>query len=140
MSKGIVLIATGHANYGMLAHNLAMSLSCNTDLPITLACDASGGSHLHAVHRLLFDKIIDVPQKMTHTNGMFNGVKAKLYLNELTPYKETLFIDADTIWCPKKRVEELFKEVTGDLAIQNMGFADMKKKELPKNHNQWVEL
>lgn len=138
--KGILLIATGHAYYGMLAHNLAMSLSVKSSLPITLACDQVGGQHLHAQHKLVFDEVVDIPHHMTHTNGMFSGTKPKLYINELTPYDETLYLDVDTLWLPKKSVEELFDSVSGDLAIQNAGYADMRAKDLPANQNQWVEL
>jgi hypothetical protein len=140
-TRGILLIAVGHPYYGMLAHNLAMALTVKSSLPITVAVDEAGGRHLTPQHKLLFD-VVEVPHHMTHTNGLFSGVKAKLYLNELSPYDETLFLDADTMWLPKKNVEELMDSVDGDLAIQNRGYADMKNKaaDLPPNHNQWVEL
>ena len=66
----------------------------------------------------LFDEAIQIPTPFVHRKGFIAPVKAKTHLFELSPYDETILIDADVIWFPYKPVSELFKLVENeDFAI-----------------------
>lgn len=112
MSKGVVLIAVGHAYYGNYAQQLAVSIKCtDPSVPISIITDQVGIAHLNTEKRSIFDKIIDIPEQYLSTNRMPDFLKSKFSLYELSPYSETIFIDADVIWCPKKTISELFDQM-----------------------------
>lgn len=120
--RGILIIALGHAYYGQMALNLAMSLRYTSKLPIALACNASAITHIQK-NLNFFDEIIDIPEKLYTRKGVYKEfIKAKTQIYKLSPYTETLYLDADTIWLPKKPVDNIFEELKEvDLAIQCRG-------------------
>lgn len=135
MSKGVVLIAVSHPYYGNYAHQLAVSIRCNdADIPISIITDGSGISHLGTDKRKLFDKIIDINHEHIQSNRMPDALKAKFALYDLTPYKQTIFIDADVIWCPKRKITEMFDQMgTALFSMANRG-----KIELRKAHEKFI--
>jgi hypothetical protein len=61
IKKGILLIATGHANYGKLAYNLACSIKSVEDINIAVIYDGVGLSHLTDKQKFIFSELIPVP-------------------------------------------------------------------------------
>lgn len=106
MLRGIILIATGHGNYGKLAYNLALTIKAVDYIPIAVVTDSVGLSHLRENERNIFDHIIDIPEEYK------DGFGAKLFLDKLTPFKKTLFLDADMLWL-SKNPNELFEILEG---------------------------
>lgn len=114
--KGIVLIAGGNVYYGKCAYNLALSIKALSDLPITLYYHAEAINHLTGEHREVFDNIIRLEDKYCESGA--NYCLSKLWLDKLSPYKETLYLDVDTILTPYADVYSLFK----DFDISNRGY------------------
>lgn len=121
-SEGVVMTAIGHPYYSHLAYTLAVSLRFhNPDINLTILHDGSSLNQLHE-HVNIFDKQIQLTDEQFNTNGQRDYFKFKLYLDELTPYDRTLFLDADTIWNPTKTPADLFKELKGTkFTISNRG-------------------
>lgn len=126
MKRGIVLISGGSPYYGSWAYNLAMGIrhSCR-DLPITLLW--KGGSKAFIEHYLsIFDKIIEIPDEYVNNNGFKSYLKAKTHLYELSPYDETIYIDADVMAHPYRCISNLFDELSEcDITIGNRGMCDL---------------
>ncbi len=127
MSRGILTIAGGHPNWGKYAYNLAMSLrATEPGIKVSVAHSGSGLSHLAPHMRMAFDKIIEIPEAYTHKHGHQEFIKAKTYMYHLSPYTETIFLDADTIWLPKKTPSSVFESMTDDLLFQCRGRVNLK--------------
>lgn len=111
--KGVVLIAAGSHYYGQMAFNLAMGLKyTDPSTSITLLWSGNGKNHLHEKHLSLFENIIEIPDEaLKNAHGMPVLVKPKTYLYDLSPYQETIFIDADVMWFPHKPISMLFDEL-----------------------------
>jgi len=102
--RGILLIAVGSDFYGELAYSLANSIKkFTTNIPIALICDQSSIGSLP--NNKVFDQIIPVNLGLCLENGIMNPFKLKTYLYDLTPFEETLYLDADAL-CLKK-IEDL---------------------------------
>lgn len=124
MDKGILLLAINHPYYGRMAENLAISiLATGTKIPIAIAGDQKGLSHIQ--HHHIFKKVINVPVDYYYENGMNQPIKAKTHLYDLTPFKNTLFLDADMVWLRKDPLE-IFNELSDvDFTIKNTGNVDL---------------
>lgn len=119
--KGILILALGHANYGKLALNLALSLKFTSKLPVALAYSSSAITHISG-HLDKFDKLIEVPEKYYTKKGNTEFIKAKTHIYSLSPFEETLYLDADMIWLPKKPVDNIFTDLENEsLVIQSRG-------------------
>jgi hypothetical protein len=91
--RGILIIATNHGYYGRLAYNLAVTIkAAEKDVPVALVYDEEGLSHLSEYQSNIFDILIPLPP------GKRDGFSAKVHLYELSPFEETLFVDADMLW------------------------------------------
>ena len=96
MDKGILIIAVGHANYGKLAANLAMSIKgSNCTLPIHLVYTESTLKGVGEDYERFFDTKAECPAKYLKNKGEDCFIKVKAHANDLSPFKETLFLDAD---------------------------------------------
>lgn len=104
-AKGIVIVATGHPYYGRQAFNLALSIKAVEDWPVSVLFSGRALNHLSDQQLSYFDKIIELQGDVPENSG------AKLWVNEYTPYKETLLLDADMLWLPKKVPSQLFDEL-----------------------------
>jgi hypothetical protein len=104
-AKGIIIVATGHPYYGRQAYNLAVSIKAVEDIPVSVLFSGRALNHLSEQQLSYFDKIIEMEDTVPQSSG------AKLWSYEYTPYKETLLLDADMLWLPKKKPSELFEEV-----------------------------
>lgn len=108
MTQGIILIATGHANYGKMAYNLALSIRSTGPANITLVYDEEGIKSLAAHQRGVFDNLLSAPDEAT------DGFKVKLHLDKLSPYDETLYFDVDMLWISQDPVSSLFEKFKND--------------------------
>lgn len=105
--NGIIIIATSHANYGNMAYNLALSIKCiEPTMPIALVWSERSLSHLTATQVAVFDHLVELPLQYR------TGFGVKLHLDQLTPFDNTLYLDADMLWLGKKP-SELFAELAG---------------------------
>lgn len=113
MSKGVCIIATHHTVYGQWALNLCMSIKCKEPkMKVALLHAKSGANHILA-YQYLFDDFIQIPDECFDRNGFESTVRSKVCLYDLSPYDETIFIDADVIMFPTKGVSELFAMMEG---------------------------
>jgi hypothetical protein len=106
INKGILLIATGHANYGNMAYNLALTIKSIEDIPVAVVWSDNSLSHLSADQVQIFDHKIELP------NDYRTGFGVKLHLDQLTPFNQTLCLDVDMLWLGKKP-SELFEVLSG---------------------------
>lgn len=82
----MILIAAYKSNaYGRFAYNLALSIKDKANLPICLVTDGKTD-----IDKSIFDQVIliEIP---------VDPCFFKINLNKLTPYKKTLYIDADMV-------------------------------------------
>lgn len=110
MAKGVLIIACGHPIYGNMAFNLALTIKYNAPCHITVAYSEQSLSELSDEQIKYFDKTIEVPEKYYLNNGKKAYQRIKVYANEITPYEETILIDADTIWNLGKDIKLLFNQ------------------------------
>lgn len=104
MLKGIVIVATGAPFYGRMAYNLAVTIKAVEDIPIAVLVNGGALNHLSVKQTGIFDQVIEID---TASFG------AKLCLYDYTPFENTLYLDADTVWLPKKTPSTLFNELAG---------------------------
>lgn len=118
LKKGIILISTGHANYGKMAYNLAITIKGVESIPIAVVHDHTSLAHLNDKQKEVFDFMIEMP-------GAFaKGFGAKLHLDQVTPFDKTLYLDVDMLWLGLKP-SDLFKELDGvDFSIITEGTSD----------------
>jgi len=118
IKKGILIVATGHPNYGNLAYNLALTIKAAGDIDISVVWSERSLSHLNDEQKKVFDKLIELPENYR------TGFGVKLHLDQLTPYNNTLYLDADMLWLGKNP-NELFESLQGnDFAIITEGSSD----------------
>jgi hypothetical protein len=118
--KGILIIAAGHHYYGKMAATLAATIKATgTAIPIHLAYSTSALTHLTDGELALFDSRAEIPAKYLEPAI----IRVKLFINKLSPFEETLFLDADMVWLQRKPEEifETLKEV--DITFSNHGVA-----------------
>lgn len=103
--RGIVIIATGHAFYGRMAYNLSVTVKASEpETEVAVLVNGAALSHLSERQRKLFDYIIPVESAMFST---------KLELYKLSPFRKTIYLDADMVWLPAKKPSQLFDELDG---------------------------
>ncbi|MDD7986899.1 hypothetical protein PQO01_18275 [Lentisphaera marina] len=97
---GIITIACGKEKYYKQALNLAISIKVNMpSLPISLITDREE----------IDDKYFDNKIAINSSYGI--GVVQKIFIDEYTPYEETLFLDSDCIVC--KDFSEQLENIRG---------------------------
>jgi hypothetical protein len=116
LDKGILLVAYGHPFYARLAHNLLASLKYhNKDLDVAICVAKEGFGLLLDSEKDRFDIIIDIPEEYyTDETGSIDPYKIKLHLDQLTPFKKTLFLDVDMIWNNFKKPLDLIDSLNGN--------------------------
>jgi hypothetical protein len=120
--KGVLLIALGHPAYMHMAEALAASIRVND--PGLLICVATDGSP--SIDITLFDRSVIVPEKYYTEKGRTEYIKAKLFMYNLSPFTETIFLDVDQIVLEGRRITDLFQELQGvDVTFSNTGPAGM---------------
>ena len=103
MLRGIVIMATRHPYYGRMAYNLACTIKASEqDFKVAVVHDAIGLKHLGPHQSDVFDYRILLPEHYP------TGFATKLYADLLTPFDQTLVLDADMLWLFKRTPSELF--------------------------------
>lgn len=112
--RGVLILALGSTTYVKYALNLAVSIR-KTSPDVAVCLVHSDNLHiLEPSQRFYFNRLIKCPAEYYTSNGKINYVKAKLFLDKLTPYDQTLFMDADTIVSPYKSVKSIFEKCEGN--------------------------
>ncbi len=106
MRIGIIIIATGHSNYGNMAYNLACSIKSVEAVQVAVVWSERSLAHLTPTQLKIFDHKIELP---VHYR---TGFGVKLHLDQLTPFDKTMYLDADMLWLGRKP-SELFAQLTG---------------------------
>ena len=121
LKNGILIIATGSPYYGRMAYNLAVTIRRVSSMPIAVVHSGAALNHLSEKQRSMFTELIEAKEE---------AFKAKLDIFELTPFTNTLYLDADMAWLPEKTPEELFEKMKGR-AFQCIteGYYDYKTSE-----------
>lgn len=131
--QGVLIIALGHRMYVEKAFNLALSIRATSpSMNITLV-HSNNLSELSAQQRFIFNQLIECKSEYyTLEDGTKSYIKAKLYLDKITPYKRTLFLDADMIMSPYKKLDTLFEQLSGKEFVMICRGED-------KDFSQWVD-
>lgn len=137
-TKGIIILALGHAYWGRWAYNLAMSIKYSSpDANITLLYAGDGKAQIRDLS--LFDKVLKVDSKYYTTDGRVEYMKAKTALYKLSPYTETIYLDADTIWINAKTVDDLFEELKDlDFTMANRSWTALESESLTDEFGVWA--
>jgi len=135
MDKGVVLIAVG-IHYVNWAIQLAASIKVNDSSHlISIAVDPDSKFKADK-YFYLFHKIIVLKPEQYSDNGIVTGTKMKLYLYDITPYDETLFIDSDNLFLPRKNINDLYS----DFNIQNRGSINVKEAGKNPHFLHWDKV
>jgi hypothetical protein len=82
--------------------------------------DEEGLRHLHPGQRMIFDHIIEPASAQPLVN--------KFHLHELSPFEETLFVDADMIFSPMADFNEFWRSMSNvEWTMANRGSDDLIK-------------
>ena len=119
--RGIVTMALKHPLYGRYAYNLALSIkSADMRQQVAVIADEEGLRHLHPGQRMIFDHIIEPASAQPLVN--------KFHLHELSPFEETLFVDADMIFSPMADFNEFWRSMSNvEWTMANRGSDDLIK-------------
>lgn len=138
-SRGILLIATGHRNYTRMAVTLAATIRM-VDMSISI-CLAGNYQELPPEEKALFTDFVDIPKKY-HTLGTNTEawIKTKVHLDQLSPYKETLFLDVDQVWLWKTTPTQTFELLSQhEWVIENTGYVPFDNYIYPASEN-WCDM
>lgn len=127
-TKGILILALGHAYFGRLAHNLAVSIKAvEPDMPIALVWAGHALDHLKVFHLAdTFDYVIEATAESFTRNGKAEYIKSKTFIYDFSPFDETLYLDADTIWLHWHKPTEIFNQLQDvDFTAECRGFVNM---------------
>jgi len=143
--RGVLTMALKHPLYGKYAYNLALSIkSADMRTQVAVIADEAALAHLHPGQRMIFDYIIDPAVTQPLVN--------KFHLHELSPFEETLFVDADMIFSPMADFNEFWRSMTNvEWTMANRGSDDLIKgisewttkediEEAYGGVNQWYDL
>lgn len=124
-----MIIAGGHYEYGRMAANLAMTIKSQCNEKIHLAWHGQALSTI-ADYMIFFDSVSEIPNEYLEVRGKINYFKAKTHIYDLSPFEETLFLDADiAMMRPASQLMDSLKDV--EWTIQNRSFINLSddKKE-----------
>lgn len=135
--KGIILITSGHPYYGKLAASLAASILAHEFIPITLYVHGNSDLQLTTDERLLFDSVKPLQDKYIMNGSKVLPFMPKVCLNKLSPYKNTIYLDVDIAWNPKRSVNELFKSLNGK---QFVTICEGYNERINKHYQTWANI
>lgn len=122
MKKGILIFALGHDNYYQMAVALAASIRFNDPgLQICLVTD-----HKVEMEDTALFNIVKAPtERSIMQKDKKQFIKAKLFMYDLSPFDETIFLDADQILIPGKQLSPVFDELKDvKFTMSNHGLAE----------------
>src|SRR4051812_16424795 len=139
--RGVVCFATGHPHYGKMAAALAASIKQYEQMPVALMWHGNALTALDENEMKLFDILIPLSDNHVHNkDGSFNPIKARLYFYDLTPFEETLCIDADNVWLNRKKPSEAFNELSHTpFTMQNAGYT-LCDSEANQRYSVWGNI
>jgi hypothetical protein len=124
MNRGFIIYAIGHENYYQMAETLAASLQYNAKLAghgklnLAILCDNAG----KIINRKLFSIVVNLAESTYLVNGKIVFNNATVCMNELSPFDETIKLDADMIWLNGRDPLKLFEELKAyDIMHMNRG-------------------
>lgn len=124
---GIIIIALGYDIYGTNAYNLALSLKAYDQIKICLLYDEAGIRKLGFSELSLFDYLIEIPESEYIIGGKKQYQIVKLLTYKYSPFDFTVYMDADSIWIPDKKVSDLIDNIKEhDFIIGMNGGYDVK--------------
>lgn len=128
-TKGILLIALGHVQYGNMAYNLANSIRfSNPDLPIHLVHTDSSVSQFPDYRPFTTHEVCNPDYYKIGSQIVY--IKAKTHMIDLSPFDETIFIDVDTLIFGGKDLNRLFKEYEFcDITFENYGLVNRQRPD-----------
>lgn len=129
LKQGILIIALGHPYYGRYAFNLAITLKAVEDIQIAVVHDNTSLSHLDDTQKAVFDILVPCDLKP--------GCGAKLHAYDLSPFDQTLLLDADMVWLPVHKPSELFKELEG---IEFTGITEGSTDNPSSHYFFWAQI
>lgn len=104
-----MILALGHANYGRMALNLAISIKGKGwETNICLLHSHKMLDNFSPNERSFFDQYVMVDESMYTHNGAIEYQMAKTSIYDLSPYDNTVYLDADSIWLAENNPKELF--------------------------------
>lgn len=135
--NGILLLAAGNEMYAKMAVVCAASIKKkNPEIPIAILHSKKILDKLSKRQRDLFDQTIEVDIHKRGANYTVMEIKTRLY--ELSPFDNTLFLDADTIVCPSSSIALYFDELKYlDFVPFNSGYND-DKVETDESYPVWA--
>ena len=137
MDFGIVIVALGYELYGSYAYNLTLSIkSYNPNIRVCLLHSEEAVSHLKKNELSVFDQQIIIPEEEYLFNGKPQYQYAKLLLDKFTPFENTVYLDADTILLPDKKInfQNYFQN---DFTISSTGYYDAITAKMPNSKYQF---
>lgn len=129
---GVLLIACGVDFYFQMAANLAMSLKySDSNLPIHLVYHGDLSKINNRLH--FFDSMSEAPQETFMKQGRKRYFKVKTHIYDLSPFDNTVFLDADLIWFQRPLMELVLNELMDvDFTIQNRQKFDLRNGVNPQ--------
>lgn len=113
MEQGVVIIAMNAPIYGHMAYNLVCSLK-SEGLKTVVIANKGGLSGLNPIHRFILGDVMDTDQD--------NPFLMKLFAHEMSPFDETIQLDADCIKTPHGSVKKYFDTLKDyDVVVSNRG-------------------
>ena len=142
-TKGFLIFATGNPYYSFMAIKLAVSMKFHEpETKILLVTEGEANNWAVKKYAYLFDKIIECPKEYLYVGDVRTDTKAKCFEDMLSPYDETIVIDADSIWLAKKKPSELFEKFKNiDFFQYSRNITDMSQEDVDTNSGSfWAKL
>jgi hypothetical protein len=93
-----------------MAFNLALGVRLYNETPICLITTKGNLQYISEVKKQYFNHIIELDPKEYTVNGKQNHVLNKFRLFELSPFEETIYLDADSVWSRGRNINDLFEQ------------------------------
>jgi hypothetical protein len=118
--QGVIILSLKKPAYALGAFNLALSIKhFNPSINITLVSDGEHKRHYRQEHYEVFDKIKDINLcDYIDFDGSFQPALAKININRYSDYKQTLYIDADSLVL--QDLQPLFDKLKGNKFKSNV--------------------
>lgn len=126
MSKGVILLALERSIYGRMAFNSALCVrALMPNLPIHLFYSGDSLKSLSPVHRSFFSNIEELPKEYFTYDDKFKPFRCKSRIYEISPFDETLYLDADTAIFRNKKFLEFWNQPKREIEIQTFNLINL---------------
>lgn len=141
MKSGIVLLAINHYHYAKMAVNLAISIKLsNPEVHITLLHDDKILSELIDKELRIFDNFIEIPKELYIYDGKIEYGLVKVNIYFLTPYENTLYIDADSLMMDNKKIDYYFEKIESQSLLFISGRSQVIKDNINGSVSGWMPV